>query len=131
MTGVQTCALPISNLFSRVIKELNDNDAVITGNKLKDTIKEHSGNDLITLDREKIYSIQTPQGFRADLITIAHFHALETGYTGTDDAGLVEKLIADTKAGLKVKIIEGEERNIKITTEFDLELAEYILNNRN
>lgn len=73
---------------------------------------------LRTLPRENVWLAQTPQGFRLDLIREAHQRAREAGYTGTDDAQLVERL------GHPVAIVPGSRFNIKITTPDDLHLAE-------
>lgn len=89
---------------------------------VKDTIKSADNNNLVqqTLDRSKLWSIQTPQTFRYGLILDAHKKALEAGFTGTDDAMLVERL------GHPLKLVYGNYYNIKITTEEDLILAEAI-----
>jgi 2-C-methyl-D-erythritol 4-phosphate cytidylyltransferase len=62
---------------------------------------------------------QTPQGFRLDLIRRAFAEAASDGFTGTDEASLVER------AGVEVVVVMGSPRNIKITTPADLELAEF------
>lgn len=86
-----------------------------------------------TLDGEKIDEIphrahfmrgQTPQSFSYELILEAHEHARNKQLTATDDCSLVLAL------GKKVNIIPGEESNIKITTDFDLHLAERLLTDR-
>lgn len=117
-----------SVLFNSVINGLDNYEAVIPGIKARDTIKEQTGNSIFTPDRDKLYAVQTPQGFRADILALAYYHAAEHGIAGTDDACLVEKLISDTGAGFRMKIIEGEEQNIKITTKFDMDIAGMILN---
>ena len=71
-----------------------------------------------TPDRATLRAIQTPQGFRADLLTRAY---TETSDIATDDAGLVERL------GELVHTIVGESLAFKITTPFDLLLAQAIL----
>ena len=88
-----------------------------------DTIKraEPSGLVLDTPDRSALYAVQTPQGFRADLIRKAHEFAQADGYLGTDDASLLEH------AGLPVYLCEGSRENLKLTTPTDLKLAEIIL----
>ena len=70
--------------------------------------------ELGTLDRSKLFRIQTPQGFRGEVILTAYTKAKEEGFYGTDDAGLVERY------GGEVKIVPGKESNIKITTKEDL-----------
>jgi 2-C-methyl-D-erythritol 4-phosphate cytidylyltransferase len=67
-------------------------------------------------------SVQTPQAFRFDILKRAHDEGLRTGAVVDDDAELVERL------GLPVKVVDGEYRNIKITTVDDLALLEAHLN---
>lgn len=88
----------------------------------KDTIKiEKAGFVEKTPSRDKLWCVQTPQVFRYDLIYDAYVKAFEHGIYQTDDAALVERL------GWPVKIVEGEEQNIKLTVPFDLKIAESIL----
>ncbi|WP_022668411.1 2-C-methyl-D-erythritol 4-phosphate cytidylyltransferase [Desulfospira joergensenii] len=95
--------------------------------ELSDTIKEAdldgdlAGKILKTIDRSRYYRAQTPQIFRLDLILKAFDFARETGFTGTDDASLMEH------AGLPVYTVQGNLFNIKITTREDLEFAEFLM----
>lgn len=85
----------------------------------KDTIKiVENGQVLQTPERSTLWQAQTPQAFRYQLIATAHEKAYKEGYLGTDDAQLVEWL------GKTVTIVEGSYRNLKITTQEDLLLAE-------
>lgn len=77
-----------------------------------------------TLERDRLYLIQTPQTFERALICQAHRRAQAEGFAGTDDAGLVERL------GVPVAVIRGSYDNIKITTQEDLLFAEAILRGR-
>jgi 2-C-methyl-D-erythritol 4-phosphate cytidylyltransferase len=89
---------------------------------VKDTIKEVlAGLVQGTPDRERLWQIQTPQGFRAGLLRQAHEEALRAGYFATDDAALVERL------GQAVAVVEGDDRNIKITTATDLLVASALM----
>lgn len=92
------------------------------GVKLKDTIKicDKDGFVKNTPDRSSLWSVQTPQAFSYNIIIKAHQKAIQSGFIGTDDMVLVEK------QGIKVKIIEGNYQNIKITTPDDLILGESI-----
>ncbi|MBI4535444.1 MAG: 2-C-methyl-D-erythritol 4-phosphate cytidylyltransferase, partial [Ignavibacteriae bacterium] len=65
--------------------------------------------------------IQTPQGFRYDVLMRAHKAARKSRFIGTDEASLVERV------RFPVRIVEGENTNIKITTKLDLQLAELLL----
>ena len=89
---------------------------------VKDTIKSADEGDFVlaTLDRSCLWSIQTPQTFQAYIIKEAHRIAAEDGFSGTDDAVLVERL------GRRLKLVNGSYFNIKITTREDLALAEAI-----
>jgi 2-C-methyl-D-erythritol 4-phosphate cytidylyltransferase len=97
--------------------------AVVMAMPVKETIKmaNPDGTILKTLDRETLWQIQTPQTFQANVIREAHQKASEEGFTGTDDASLVERL------GMKVHILPGSYTNIKITTPEDLILANLFL----
>lgn len=88
-----------------------------------DTLKQTDGQGRITgtLDRSLVWLAQTPQAFKYDLIFEAHQNAALEGFTGTDDASLVER------RGKPVHIIEGSRNNIKITTPDDLLMADSIL----
>lgn len=91
---------------------------------VKDTVKQadSSGMVEVTLKRESLWAAQTPQSFKYDIILRAHEKAIAEGFTGTDDATLVERL------GYPMRLIKGSYNNIKITTQEDLLLAEAIAN---
>ena len=110
-------------LIERLIMEAEKSGAVVPGLPLKDTVKFVTQNDFVftTPRRESLRSIQTPQVFRASLIKKAFEMAEERGWTSSDDASMVEKM------GASVKVISGEEDNIKITTPEDLDYLEFRL----
>ncbi len=85
-----------------------------------DTIKvaDDEGNVSSTPNRATLRAVQTPQGFLTDLLMKAHQQALQSGYRGTDDASLLEHM------GHPVKLVEGNKRNIKLTTPEDMHMAE-------
>lgn len=88
----------------------------------KDTIKTvHEGIVINTPPRETLWQAQTPQAFRFESIFNAHLSAEADGFSGTDDASLMER------TGSCVRVIRGDYRNIKITTPEDLLLAEAFL----
>ncbi|MDD2897770.1 MAG: 2-C-methyl-D-erythritol 4-phosphate cytidylyltransferase [Desulfuromonadaceae bacterium] len=94
-------------------------DGVLVAVPVKDTIKTvRDGVVIDTPCRELLWQAQTPQAFRFGKIFSAHVSAETTGFIGTDDASLVERI------GGKVHVIRGEYQNIKITTPEDLTLAE-------
>lgn len=113
-------------LISAAVMEAKVSKAVIVGVPSKDTIKMVSENNEVveTLERNKIWLIQTPQVFNYSLIKEAYDRADKVGYRATDDSRLVERL------GIKVKVVMGSYDNIKITTKEDLHVAQAILNGR-
>jgi len=112
-----------TSLIELVIRKTEIYGAVIPGVPAKETVKEKNEENFVvkTLPRKKIYLIQTPQGFKKDLIKNAHTRAKLKDFKASDDACLVENI------GQRVYIIPGEEKNIKITTCFDFKLAEILL----
>lgn len=89
----------------------------------KDTIKELGENHLIlnTPDRSRLWQAQTPQIFKKNVFIDMYTSAKEVGFVGTDDASLAER------RGVKVGVVEGDRRNLKITYPIDLKIAELIL----
>ncbi|KPL03357.1 MAG: hypothetical protein AMJ73_07345 [candidate division Zixibacteria bacterium SM1_73] len=104
------------------IKMCKEKKAVVLAVPVKETVKrvEH-GNIITTLDRDKIWLTQTPQTFEYKLILDAYEKAKKDNFIGTDDSALVERL------GHEVAILEGDYKNIKITTIDDLQVAEKLL----
>ena len=101
----------------RVLEAAAGTGAAVAAVPVKDTVRQtRSGDntDSITLPRDRLYSVQTPQGFDVALIREAYAAAEGEGFLGTDDGGLAER------AGHPVTIVEGSYRNIKITTQEDL-----------
>jgi 2-C-methyl-D-erythritol 4-phosphate cytidylyltransferase len=95
-------------------------DAAIPVLPVVDTIKEATPEGLVlgTVDRAALRAVQTPQGFRREVLVAAHAAAVDPL---TDDAGLVEK------QGVRVYCVPGSEYALKITRPFDLALAEHLL----
>lgn len=77
-----------------------------------------------TVDRRNLFAAQTPQAFRSELIKAALTDAIEKGLELTDDCSAVERL------GMKVRIVEGESQNRKITVPSDLNIAETLMRMR-
>ncbi|MCL5991497.1 MAG: 2-C-methyl-D-erythritol 4-phosphate cytidylyltransferase [Bacteroidetes bacterium] len=104
-------------LVRKIILLSNEFGAVIPALKPKETIKQIDENGMVqkTLDRSVLCAVQTPQGFKKGIIFSAYKKAMEENFYATDDAALVEF------AGFPVKVIDGEETNIKITTQFDIQ----------
>jgi 2-C-methyl-D-erythritol 4-phosphate cytidylyltransferase len=105
------------------IKGASKYGACVVGVPVKDTIKVVGSSDEIaeTPKRDMLWAAQTPQCFKKEIIQEGYRKAIEDGYIGTDDSGLVERM------GIDVKMIMGSYENIKITTPEDLILAESIL----
>jgi 2-C-methyl-D-erythritol 4-phosphate cytidylyltransferase len=99
------------------------NGACIAALPAWDTLKrvDPDGSIRGTLPRDRVWLAQTPQVFRAQLIRDAHAAALRSGWTGTDDAELVERV------GARVHVAPGSRMNFKITTPDDLHFAEMLL----
>lgn len=96
-------------------------DAVVPVLPVADTIKavDPAGANVTgTVDRSTLRAVQTPQGFRRSLLVKAHAAAASTDTT--DDAGLVERL------GMPVSVVPGHAEAFKVTTPFDLLLAEAV-----
>ncbi|MEN3190363.1 MAG: 2-C-methyl-D-erythritol 4-phosphate cytidylyltransferase [Atribacterota bacterium] len=110
-------------LIQDSIKTAQKYGAAILVIPIKDTIKKSQKYMFIngTLDREQIWRAQTPQSFKYDIILSAYKKAYQDKFWATDDAAIVERY------GHKVKMIIGSEENIKITTPFDIIIAENFL----
>jgi len=114
------------DIIGNVIHEVEKHGAAIAGLPAVDTIKQvdRAAEGAIitsTIPRAGVVQAQTPQGFRYELIKRAFDAATADGFTGTDEASLVERL------GESVWVVMGSARNIKITTPADMELAEFLL----
>jgi 2-C-methyl-D-erythritol 4-phosphate cytidylyltransferase/2-C-methyl-D-erythritol 2,4-cyclodiphosphate synthase len=106
-------------LIERSIEKAAEMGACVAAVPVIDTIKSARGDDVVsTVDRSELYSVQTPQTFRAELIRRAYERAYADGYYATDDAALVERL------GDRVAVVVGSYDNIKVTTPSDLEIAQ-------
>ncbi len=95
-------------------------DCAVCGIKPKDTIKQNKNGEISTLDRNSLFAVQTPQSLNFEKY-LKVLENCENKELFTDDASLMEA------AGYKTQVIEGEENNFKITTPYDLKLAEFIL----
>jgi len=122
--GARCLATP--ELFDRCAKALATCEGLIAAVPVKDTIKVVDGAGFVkeTPDRSQLWAAQTPQGFAVNRLKECHEKGKKLGWEVTDDAALFER------CGLKVKIVEGEETNLKITTPVDLAIAEFILQRR-
>jgi 2-C-methyl-D-erythritol 4-phosphate cytidylyltransferase len=111
------------DVIAKVIEEASRTGAAIVGIVPVDTVKQvHLHSIRATIPREKLVLAQTPQVFRRTLLQDAYKLAAQDSFTGTDEASLVERL--DT---VEVSVVQGSDRNIKITKPGDLALAELFL----
>ncbi len=113
-------------LVDAVIEAAGKSGAAVPATVPASTVKRVAEDGRVqgTVPRDRLRLAQTPQGFLAPILRRAHAAAARDGYVGTDDAALVER------TGRSVRVIEGSEENIKITTPVDLLLAEAILGRR-
>lgn len=109
--------------IAAVIGQARLSGAAIAAVPEKNTIKIVNKTHVVTATpaRETLWSVQTPQGFRREIILAAYARAAAEGFLGTDDAGLVERM------GVPVKVVPSDYRNIKITTPEDMLIAEAFL----
>ncbi len=117
-------ALTPAAVVARVLDALHDGaSAVIPAIPVADTVKVVEDDAVMrTLDRSTLRAVQTPQGFTRAALELAHQHAQEQGLDDvTDDAGLCER------AGIAVRVVDGDPLAFKITRPLDLVLAEAIL----
>lgn len=127
--GIQLAAIHdgarplVSNLvIDRTVRAANSYGAAAPAVPVKDTIKVVKGGLVEkTPERATLQAVQTPQVLDFDLLRGALKQAEEEKAAVTDDCSAVERL------GMKVKIVEGDERNLKVTTPMDLKIAEMLL----
>ena len=124
LAAIQDGARPLITwqVVDRTVRAANAYGAAAPGIPVKDTIKV-TGNGVVTAtpDRSRLQAIQTPQVFDFDILRGALKKAKDDDAQITDDGSAVERI------GMKVKIVEGDERNIKVTTPMDLKIAELFM----
>ena len=109
-------------VIDRAVRAANSYGAAAPAIPVKDTIKVAQGGIVKnTPERKTLYAVQTPQVFDFHLLRGALKKAQDDGAELTDDCSAVERL------GMSVKIVEGDERNLKITTPMDLRIAKMLL----
>ena len=124
LVAVQDGARPFASwqLIDRVVRAANSYGAAAPAVPVKDTVKVVKGGIVKeTPERAALKAVQTPQVFDFHLLRGALKKARQDELALTDDCSAVEHM------GMSVKIVEGDEKNIKITTPFDLKIAELIL----
>ena len=124
LVAVQDGARPLIThaVIDRTVRAAHTYGAAAPAIPVKDTIKVVTGGVVSsTPDRKTLQAVQTPQVFDLDLLKGALKKAKDDGAEVTDDCSAVERL------GMSIKIVEGDEKNIKITTPMDLAIAKLLL----
>ncbi len=112
-------------VIDELVRVADKHGAAIAGVRAKDTMKVASDSVIEeTVDRDKLWIIQTPQAFRYTLLQKASVKAEAEGFLGTDESMLVERL------GHPVRIVESTYDNVKMTTQEDLVFGEILLRRR-
>jgi len=122
---VHDAARPLTSVetIDRVVEGAREVGGAIAAVPEKNTVKIVGEDGIVreTPPRKTLWEVQTPQGFRKDILLEAYRKAREDGFLGTDDSSLVERL------GVPVKVVESDYRNIKVTTPEDMLIAEAFL----
>ena len=124
LAAIQDGARPLvtHEVIDRTVRAAHSYGAAAPAIPVKDTIKVVNGGVVTTTpDRKTLQAVQTPQVFDLDVLKGALKKAFEDKAEITDDCSAVERL------GMSVKIVEGDERNIKVTTPLDLAIAKLLL----
>ncbi len=110
-------------LLDRLMEGALPRRGAIPALPMTDTVKEsRDGIDVAgTVDRKRLYRVQTPQVFSLDLLLSAYETAKTTGFQATDDASVMEN------SGHAVSLVKGSEANIKLTTPWDMKLASFLI----
>ncbi len=118
--------LVTSEIIERTIQGAEKTGGCVAALPVKETTKRVGADRLIveTVDRESLWSIQTPQAFRASIFRRAVEKSVQDRFLGTDESMLVERL------GEKVQVVEGSPYNIKVTVPEDFKIAEAYLKMR-
>jgi 2-C-methyl-D-erythritol 4-phosphate cytidylyltransferase len=112
---------PTLDLIDRVLAA-PAGEGVVPGLRISDTVKEVDADGMVirTVPRESLWRVQTPQAFPAARLREVHLRARGDDFVPSDDAALFERY------GYPVRVVEGDDRNIKVTTRADLALAEFM-----
>ena len=124
LVAVQDGARPLVTwqVIDRTVRAANTYGAAAPAIPVKDTIKVVKGGIVAaTPDRSKLQAVQTPQVFDIAILKAALAKAVKDNAPITDDCSAVDNM------GMSVKMVEGDERNIKVTTPMDLKIAELLL----
>lgn len=110
-------------IIEKTVRAAYKHRAAAAAHRCEDTVKQCDGDGAVekTIDRDKIWTVQTPQAFEADVYRVAAYMAMRDGAQVTDDCMLCERL------GFKVMMVECGRNNIKLTSPDDLRLCEALL----
>ncbi len=110
-------------LIERGLAAARETGAAVPGVRIADTVKQAGADGLVmrTVNRSRLWAVQTPEVFRYELLLRAHREITEDV---TDDAAMVEAL------GEPVRVFEGDRRNLKVTVAVDLEVVRALLEGR-
>ncbi|NQV76670.1 MAG: 2-C-methyl-D-erythritol 4-phosphate cytidylyltransferase [Bacteroidetes bacterium] len=111
--------LASNELICCSFREAEQTGNAVVAIKSKDSVRQQKGNSSLSLNRDEIYLIQTPQTFQFEILNKAYKQEYRNEFT--DDASVVER------TGITLNLIEGESKNLKITFPEDLTLAEFYL----
>ncbi len=125
IVAIHDGARPLTSpdLVSACVAAARETGAALPATPVSDTLKrsENGVDTRETVDRSRLYGVQTPQTFRYSLLVEAYAAARRQGFSGTDDASYVEWL------GHPVRLVPGSRNNLKITVAEDLRMAEALL----
>ena len=100
--------------INTVLEAAEEKGAAVACVPVKDSIRQEKDGESANLPRQRLYAVQTPQGFQKEILRKAYEQAFADGYYGTDDATLAERI------GQSVALVRGTYDNIKITTREDM-----------
>lgn len=126
IVAIHDAARPLvsAETIGRTIDALGGSDVAgaVAGVRVTDTLKRLDGDRVAgTIDRQGLWRAQTPQTFRFALLLAAHRAAAALG--DSEETALTDDVAVAERAGLEIAMVEGEERNFKITTEEDMARA--------
>lgn len=109
-----------NDLICKTYREAEETGCSVAAIKSKDSIRQKQGNTTVSLNRDEVFLVQTPQVFNSLILNRAYQQ--DYNHEFTDDASVVER------SGIPINLTEGDVKNIKITFPEDMQLAEYFLN---
>src|SRR5690606_16467367 len=111
--------LPGRAAINSAFREAEEFGNAVTAVRSRDSVRQQKENETIALRREEIFLVQTPQAFRSEILHKAYRQDYRNEFT--DDASVVER------SGVEIRLIEGDNSNIKITYPEDIAIAEALI----